>query len=73
MHFYAPTDLKELCGNAQVDEVKLRREKCGDNNITLTEYHPPIAELQSMTIRRLDKVYFQRRVVWRDEPVWKGR
>lgn len=73
VHFYTPSDLKELCGNVQVDDLKLRCEKCGDSNIMLSEHHPPIAELQTMTIRRLDRVCFQRRVVWRDEPACKGK
>jgi hypothetical protein len=73
VHFYLPADMKEVCGDVQVDDVKFRCETCGDRDIRPSEYHPPIAELQTMTIRRLEKIYFQRRVVWRDEPAWKGK
>nr|DAH84835.1 MAG TPA: zinc-ribbon domain protein [Caudoviricetes sp.] len=71
VHFYLASDMKEVCGDVQVDDVKLRCEKCGQTDIPVTCYHPTATEYPTLMLRRLERIEFKRRIIWRDEPAWK--
>ncbi|KQZ81855.1 hypothetical protein ASD64_08835 [Mesorhizobium sp. Root157] len=68
---YLPDDLRHVLGDIEVDDVTdaMRCQKCGQKHTLITEaVFPGAAERQGMTIRKLEKVYYVKRVIWRDEP-----
>jgi hypothetical protein len=68
--FYRPADLKEIFGDIQVDDLATRMycEKCGSPGYAQIDcLSPSIAELQTMTIRRLVRIKWERRLIWEDE------
>ena len=61
-----------MFGNIECDDVinsrRLRCTRCGDKySLDLRMEKPSAAELQSLTIRRLDRIDYVPRVKWRDE------
>lgn len=69
--YYKPIELREIVGNVTIDEVrkKVRCEKCGLNEFIRAELFDPVgAEAVAIRYRRLVRIEFVRRIVWRDEP-----
>jgi hypothetical protein len=67
--YYLPVDMKEIFGDIPLDDlqIRMRCERCGlDGQIDIRKMAPSIAELQNMTIRRLDRIRWVRRVTWRE-------
>ncbi len=68
--YYRPGDLLQLFGDVPVDdlEYRMRCEQCEPGSRPEVEpAYPSIAELEAMTVRRLDGVRWVRRITWRDE------
>jgi hypothetical protein len=64
--------MREVFGDIECDDVirsrRLRCTGCGDKySLDLRTENPSAAELQSLTIRRLDRIDYVPRVKWRDE------
>lgn len=69
-HHYTLDDLRAVFGDIEVDDVVLQMRCSGcDNRHTLVIdlVSPSAADRQVMTIRRLDQIYYVRRVTWRDD------
>lgn len=67
---YPIEDLKTALGNVECDEVvhMMRCSNCrGLSTLDLHLLNPSAEERQKMTVRRVERVYYSRRVVWRDE------
>ena len=69
VNYYVLDDLTRLVGDIECDDVtyKMRCTKCGGKEtLELDLEDPPAAKRQTMTIRRIERIYYIRRVVWRD-------
>lgn len=68
-HNFEIADLKTVFGNIEVDDVpyQMRCSGCGRGaTLEIEMLLPSAADRQNMTIRKLDKVSYLRRVTWRD-------
>jgi hypothetical protein len=69
--YYRMEDLEKLFGNIEVDDVvrgKVRCSRCGNRHtLEIRTAHPSAAEMQTIVIRRIDRIEYVRRVTWRDE------
>lgn len=66
--YFLPVDLAKLYGDIECDDVMyLMKCRCGRSLDVGTAY-PSAQEKQTMTIRRLKRVYYERRTVWQDVP-----
>lgn len=68
---YMPADLRRLLGDIEVDDVadQMKCSGCKQKHTLKVELILPSAtERQGKMIRRLEKVYYVRRAIWRDEP-----
>jgi hypothetical protein len=67
---YSPGDLVQLIGDVGIDRVqhRMRCEKCGRSDYLVARLILPTElERQSIKLRRLDKVWWVKKVSWRDE------
>jgi len=66
--FFLPADLAKLYGDIEVDDVMyLMRCRCG-RHLDIGSAYLTAEQKQTMKVRRLVKVYYQRRTVWEDVP-----
>jgi len=70
--YYLVEELKVAFGNVECDDVPYRNNwrctSCGNRNmIDLTIVNPSAADLQKIKLRRIDRILYIRRVIWRDE------
>ena len=66
------SDLRRLFGDIECDDVidnrRLRCTGCGGkHSLEMRTENPSAEELQSITIRRLDRIDYVQRVKWKDE------
>lgn len=69
-HNYTLDDLRTVFGDIEVDDVVLQMRCSGCHNrhtLAIELISPSAADRQSMTIRRVDRIYYVRRVTWRDD------
>lgn len=68
-HLYSAHDLKELAGDVAVDALvnRMRCDTCGKRDSEVRMVYPAAAERLTLTVRRLVKAIYQRKVIWRDE------
>lgn len=67
--YFMPDDLRKVLGNIEVDDVvyQMRCAHCRKTHTLDIQIVSPSAEdRQRMTIRRIDKIDYVRRVTWRD-------
>lgn len=67
---YMPADLSRLLGDIEVDDVADQMTCSGckrKHTLKAEQLLPSAPERQGMTVRRLEKVYYVRRAIWRDE------
>lgn len=63
-------DLQTVLGNIECDDVAHMMKCAGCNKRQTLELRiesPSAADRQKMTLRRVERIYYIRRVVWRDE------
>ncbi|WP_442580688.1 hypothetical protein ACSBOB_01420 [Mesorhizobium sp. ASY16-5R] len=68
--YYTPDDLRKIFSDIEVDDViyQMVCERGGrDHHLKLTSESLSAEKRQGLTIRRLDKIVYDRRVIWRDE------
>lgn len=68
--YYVPDDLRKVFNDIEVDDVvyQMRCERGGrDHHLTLSAELISADKRQGLMIRRLDKIVYDRRVIWRDE------
>lgn len=66
---FVPDDLRKVFGDIEVDDVvyQMRCERCRKKrSLAIETVSPSAADRQAMTIRRIDKIDYVRRVTWRD-------
>lgn len=66
---YVPDDLRKVFGSIEVHDVpyQMRCAKCRNTHTLDIETLPPsAAERQTLVIRRVEKIYYVRKVIWRD-------
>lgn len=69
-HFYELGDLRVVLGNVEVDDVVYSMSCSGcrkQRTLNLELISPSAEDRQKMTVRRLVRVQYLRRPVWRDE------
>lgn len=67
---YTPDDLRRVLGDIEVDDVADQMKCSGcrqKHTLKVSTLLPSASERQGMTIRRLEKIYYVRRAIWRDE------
>lgn len=69
--YYLIEDLKVAFGNIECDDVtRAQRWRCTRCNqrdmLDFSIEHPSAADLQKIVLRRIDRVEYVRRVIWRD-------
>ncbi|MBO6539869.1 MAG: hypothetical protein JJ969_10755 [Rhizobiaceae bacterium] len=70
LRHFTPDDLRRVFGDIEVDDViyQMRCSECRKTHTLDVEMvSPSAAERQRITLRRVDKIDYVRRVTWRDE------
>ncbi|TIN95690.1 MAG: hypothetical protein E5Y06_10565 [Mesorhizobium sp.] len=70
VRYYRLDDLKAVFGDIECDDVpyQMRCSQCrGHRTLEMELEDPPAEKRQGLIIRRVERIYYVRRVVWRDE------
>lgn len=68
--FYRLEELRTVFGDIECDDVpyQMRCSNCrGDRTLDFSLENPSAEEMQRITVRRVERIYYFRRVIWKDE------